>query len=497
MSADRLDLSWSPPGPVASRFMASAAQVQVLNGPVGSGKTTACLMKGTALAARQMVSTRDSMADARGVRRPVRKFRLCVVRDTYRQLWKTTLPSWFKRIPREIGTFTGADNAPASHRLGFQLGDGTMVDFQADFVGIGDNTAEDALRGYEPTAFYLNEADLLARDVFTYAAGRTGRFPDMAEGGPSWHGVLMDCNAPELSSWLYRDVFAQPPEALAAMGLELFRQPSGLGPHAENLANLPPGYYTAQARLQPEWYVQRMLEDRPGYSRAGKPIYPEFNDQMHVPDREPVAIPELALLIGLDAGLSPAAVIAQRLPGGGWVILAELAAEQGTGAVRFAEALAKLLHDRFAACRTVRAWADPSAQYGADKQAGERTWIELVEHHAGIRVDAAPTNALIPRLEAVRRPLTRLIDGKPAFALAASCMVLREGFNAGYRYRRHGATETFAEEPEKNRYSHPHDALQYVLSAGGEDAEIHDRRGRRGREQLEIAHEHDWQPFAA
>jgi hypothetical protein len=181
--------------------MRSMKSTIILNGPIGSGKTTTCFMKAIRLAAAQMPSTRDRR----------RKFKLCVVRDTYRQLWKTTLPSWFKRVPRAIGEFTGAENAPATHKIEFRLEDGTSVDLQVDFVAIGENSVEDVLRGYEPTAFYLNEADLLAREVYTYARGRVGRYPDMSEGGPTWYGILMDCNAPELTSWLYLDMFRSTP----------------------------------------------------------------------------------------------------------------------------------------------------------------------------------------------------------------------------------------------------------------------------------------------
>lgn len=491
-------LEWRPPGPVAARFMASTAPVQILNGPIGSGKTTAALMKLIRLAARQAPSTRDFERGAGGALIPIRKFKACVVRDTYRQLWKTTLPSWFKRIPRTVGTFTGAENAPASHHVSFMLSDGTLLDFQVDFIAIGENAVEDVLRGYEPTAFYLNEADLLAREVYTYARGRAGRFPDMSEGGPSWYGVLMDCNAPELSVWVYQDMFKLSGDGLRAIGVELFRQPSGLSPQAENLENLPAGYYSNAASSSPDWYVRRMIMNQPGYSRAGKPCYPEFVDSLHVPDNDLVVVRGLPLQLGLDAGLNPAAIAGQRMPNGQWRIIDEVIGEQGMGPIRFAKMLAQRLHEPlFEGIGAVRGYADPSAAYGADQQGGERTWIEIVAHEAGIRIDAAPTNKLIPRLEGVRLPLTRLIDGQPGFLLSPRCSVLREGFNAGYRFRRMKVgEENYADEPEKNEYSHPHDALQYLCSAGGEDLEIRDRRGKQqallGGQMRQ--HVHDWDP---
>jgi hypothetical protein len=125
---------------------------------------------------------------------------------------------------QNAGDWTGAENGPAKHVFTFGLPDGTLVDFQIDFIAIGENAAEDVMRGYEPTAFFLNELDLLAEDVLTFARGRVGRYPDMEEGGPSWHGILADCNAPERTSWLYQNIFQKEAELPDVL---LLRQPSG------------------------------------------------------------------------------------------------------------------------------------------------------------------------------------------------------------------------------------------------------------------------------
>ncbi len=495
-AANTLRLEWAPPGRVSAAFMASSARLQVLNGPIGSGKTTTNLMKAIRLGTRQKPSMRQKIELRRGVWAPVRQFKLCVVRDTYRQLWRSTLPSWFKRVPREVGEFVGAENAPARHRVTFELPDGSVVDFLAEFVAIGDNSAEEVLRGYEPTAFYLNELDLLSRDVLTFARGRAGRYPDMEDGGPTWHGVLADCNAPELSSWLFKDIFTPAPADLAAARIELFRQPSGLAPDAENLANLPPGYYEEQVSGAAEWYVERMVKNRPGYSRAGKPVYPEFQDRLHVAGADLPVLVGVALTIGLDAGLNPAAVLGQHSPNGQWRVLDELVGETGMGPMRFGDMLAQRLRERFPGVRTIHAWADPSAAYGADTRGGEQSWIEIVRAKTGIPIRPAPTNRLIPRLEAVRKPLSRLIDGQPGFLMSPRCVILREGFNSGYRFRKMNVQEErYDDEPEKNRFSHPHDSLQYLCSGGGEDAEIRERTDR-GRQALRTPHEHEWDPFA-
>jgi hypothetical protein len=496
----RLNIAWEPPGPVSQAFMASEAPVQVLNGPVGSGKTTTALMKCTRLAALQWPSRIHQARNSRGGLVPVRQFRACVVRDTYRQLWRSTLLSWFARVPQDVGTFTGSLNAPATHRINFELPDGSLVDFQADFVAIGDDSAEEVLRGYEPTIFYLNELDTLPFEVYVYASGRTGRFPPVADCGSRFHGILVDCNAPILNSECYTAFFKPSPLELKEAGIAVFRQPGGRSPGAENLKNLPADYYTRQVKLNATraWYVARMVDNKAGFSREGKPVYgAEYNDALHVAAEPLEFMPGIALQIGLDAGLNPAAILCQRLPNGQWRVIDELVGETGTGAIRFGGDLARRLKERFPLARTIIGWADPSAEYGADKKAGEKNWMQIVAARAAITIRPAPTNKLIPRLEAVRLPLTRLIDGQPGFLLSPVCTRLREGFNATYRYKKvRPNEEVYHEEPEKNEASHPHDGLQYALLGGGEHTAVHERHRDRDQAVRQARHEHDWNPLA-
>ena len=499
MSEDILSLAWTPPGPVSARFMAAEEPAILLNGPIGSGKTSTAFMKAMRLAAAQWPSKTRRARNANGVLVPVRQFKLCVIRDTYRNLWRSTLPSWWQRNPREAGEWSGAENAPAAHRINYQLADGSLVDFVADFVAIGDNAAEEVLRGYEPTAFYLNELDTLREDVFTYAAGRTGRFPPVSDCGSRWHGIIADLNAPELHNWTHRAFFAPSPSALKEMGIVLFRQPGGRSPGAENLQNLTADYYERQAKLNAlrPWYVTRMVDNKPGYSRDGKPVYlQEFNDSLHVATEPLEFIPGLALQIGLDAGLSPAAAFCQRMPNGQWRVLRELVAEPGTGAVRFGNDLAKFLKDHFPLARTITGYADPSSDSGNDKKAGEKSWQQIVATRAGIRIQSAPTNVPTTRWEGVRLPLTRLIDGQPGFLLSPECPKLREGFNATYRFKRvRPNEEVYHEEAEKNDASHIHDALQYVVGAGGEHRAVHERHEAQVKAIQRAQHIHEWDPL--
>jgi hypothetical protein len=61
--------------------------------------------------------------------------------------------------------------------------------------------------------------------------------------------------------------------------------------------------------------------------------------------------------------------------------------------------------------------------------------------------------------------------------LSPRCKVLRKGFAGGYHYRRVKVSgdERYHDAPDKNSFSHPHDALQYALSGAGEGAALLNR----------------------
>ena len=90
-----------------------------------------------------------------------------------------------------------------------------------------------------------------------------------------------------------------------------------------------------------------------------------------------------------------------------------------------------------------------------------------------MKAKPAPSNDVALRIEAVDSALSRLLDGKPGFLLDRKCVNLKKGFNGGYHYRRlQTSGDRYDEKPLKNRYSHVHDALQYLMMGAGEGRTI-------------------------
>lgn len=81
----------------------------------------------------------------------------------------------------------------------------------------------------------------------------------------------------------------------------------------------------------------------------------------------------------------------------------------------------------------------------------------------------APSNDVSLRLESVNATLNRMVDGESGLLVDKSCTNLIKGFTGGYHYRRLQVSgERYDDKPNKNRFSHIHDALQYLLLGAGE-----------------------------
>lgn len=474
--------AWEPPGDTARAFaMDFASQVKGIMGPVGGGKTVTCIFASQALAASQP-TCRDGVVRAKGI----------VVRDSFRTLEKTVLSSWFQWFPKDAPgwTFAGGNDRPATHTLRFRLPGERTLESITEFVGIGDKRVEDLLRGWEGTWAWLNEGDLVGPDVLDYVTQRIPRYPSkslLPEGVDPIGQTMIDFNAPDIDNYLY-DKFVKNP----VKGWRLYNQPGGLDPRAENIRNLPKGYYERIMAGKADWWVRRFVHNRWGYSRFGTPVYPEFNEQVHVADRALDPLPGIPIGIGMDAGMTPAAIIGQHLPDGQIRIIDEFVPGHGVGPTRFAEGLVRLLHERYPRHELGTLVGDPAAMHGADTEAGEMSWLEIVGKALGRAVMPCFTNEPALRIDGVRQCLTRLIDGrKPGLIVSPTCTWLVQGFAYGYRFEniRKDVNAPFKERPEKNQWSHPQDGLQYlILEQVGRMGIIEHaaRAGRAGQFELRL-----------
>lgn len=464
-------VKYEPGGPTVADFHRSGAFVRGLMGPIGSSKSTACVME----------ILRRSMEQAPSVNGK-RKTRWAVIRNSYPELKTTTLKTWGQWCPSHFGKLTM--DSPIRHYL-----DNGEIEMEILFLALDRPEDVKKLLSLELTGAWVNEAREIPKAIIDGLTGRVGRYPSVADGGCTWSGIIMDTNPPDDQSWWYKFAEEETPE-----GWQFFSQPSGRSPEAENIKNLIPGYYKRIiAGKDPDW-IKVYADGEYGYLIEGKPVYTMFRDRVHVPENVIEAVPHLPLLIGVDFGLTPSAIIAQKLANGRWLILDEVVTED-CGTIRFAETLVKHVAEHFPGFRVDHGWGDPAGL--AKGQNDEKSAISILKTNTPWKWDAAPTNTFLVRKECVVGALNRLVDGEPGLTCSKKCRILRKGFSSGYHYKllvSGDGTQTH-ETPAKNRYSHPHDALQYLLLGGGEHNVVMGKAARAKDSRSKMAEGHDYSPI--
>lgn len=469
------------PGPIAERMYWDDGDVVGIQGPVGSGKTTTLLKSRVRRAIMMPRSTVDGW----------RRYKLLVIRQTYRQLWSTTIPSYLETYPKSLGEWSGGRGDPVRHVVQFEDEHGP-IEFVVEFMAFGDDVVA-SMRGVQTTDIWLNETDTVPVEVLTAGIGRIDRWPGrhhFAGYPPELQGygqIVCDFNAPDEDNWTFgvfhdeaaRDRMAKElssglPEGARAITINFHNQPGFGEPGCENLQNLSPGYYPRQIaamRLAGRGdMIDRLVYNKIVYLRAGAPVFSrEFNRRIHV---SPGSIaPEFGvpLRIGLDQGFKGAAVIAQFLPPFHWRILAELHFPQERVLAReFGRRLRDLLDTRFPGFRIEAGWGDMAGEQGASQAADENaTWNKLVGQAGDFRVrpQRIGTNRIQPRLEAVRAALEFIQGGEPGILIDPSCKFLIRGFEARYVWTDEvDASGDKRKVPDKRlTEANVMDALQYLL----------------------------------
>ena len=162
-----------------------------------------------------------------------------------------------------------------------------------------------------------------------------------------------------------------------------------------------------------------------------------------------------------------AAVFGQKVRGR-WLILQELVAFD-MGIVRFAELLRSEIATRYGNLE-VNIYGDPAGDFRA--QTDESTPFQVLRG-AGLMARPTTSNDVALRIESVSTVLNRMVDGQSGILIDFRCKELIKGFEGGYQYRRLQVSgERYEDKPLKDRYSHIHDAMQYLMLGAGEGRQV-------------------------
>ena len=433
-------------------FFYSNKFISLAIGPVGSTKTTAGIMKILHHAAL-MAPCKDG----------IRRSRAIWVRNTREQLRDTSIPDFLKWVPDGImGSFLKTE-----YKFVLKVGD---IECEVLFRGLDDANDVRRLLSLQASFFVFDEFREIHPDIYNAAQGRVGRYPDKMMNGV---GCKADDGTPNMHLWgmtnppdvdtFWEDLITEPPE-----NVHVTIQPSGLSPEADWTKFLPDDYYANLAHGKTEDWIDVYIHAEFGKSLSGQPVFRSFDRGSHASADELTPMySDAPLIIGVDAGLTPAAVVGTVTHDGRLIVYDALISD-GMGALRFVrERLKPLLANKFPGRRTM-VIIDPAAFQRV--QTDERTVADIYKNE-GFVVKPARTNSIAARIAAVEKYLTRVVDGKSSFvADSTHALPLVQALAGKYRYKINtkGARD---EKPEKSHpWSDVADAFQYMClhADGGE-----------------------------
>ena len=458
-------------GTKVAEFVTSSRSVDVLQGPLGSGKTKALCARIMRHAMEQIKSPVDGL----------RHTRFAIVRNTMPDLRRTTIRSWLELFPEErYGRFVWG--AVMQHII--RIDD---IDLIVDFLSLDKDEDIRKLRSTEYTGIAFNELAFIIRELFIEARSRL-RYPPPEHGGPNpWRGVIADTNAPDEDHWLgmmtgqVEPPIGTPPDEMASYQWPkewgfLMQPPAliekrderglvvgyGINPQAENLQNLPKGYYDEQLQGAPSkaWIDSRLM-NRVALVVEGQPVWPMFRREFHVARESLKPVDSHPVLVSLDFGrVFPAALFGQEI-GDRIYIQYEMLGFNEPASV-FAPKVKRFLTQHYAGF-DVQFVGDPK---GSDKgQQTEQSSYDIFNAH-GMKVTRAPVkqNNIELRTEAVAYALNDNPSGVNRLVISPLCRSLIVGMAGRYHLVREETGELI---PKKDKWANLCDCLQYwVLFKG-------------------------------
>ena len=438
-------LDYAPPASLVP-FFVSDSFISLICGPVGSGKTSAGIIK-IAYHAKQMAPCKDGL----------RRSRCIWIRNTRQQLLDTSIPDVLKWFPDgQAGAYLKSET-----KFLLRFDD---VECEILFRGLDDANDVRRLLSLQASFAVMDEFREISKDIFEAVQGRLGRYPDRMMQGGQFPCIKDDgtsnkhiwgmTNPPDLDTFWEKFLSAPPENA------SVFIQPSGLSPDADWAQYLPEDYYANLCQGKSQDWIDVYVNSKFGKSLSGQPVFRSFDPEFHVARNglTPIRNGMRPVIVGMDFGLNPSAVFGQIDMRGRALVLAE-ATSDGMGITRFIQTLLKpILAEQFAGAPVLIA-GDPAGTQRV--QTDEKTVYQILQE-AGFKAIPAMTNSIVARVAAVETYLTRQVDSGPAILFDPSCRGLINALRGNYRYKikKNGELE---DTPEKNAASHLADALQYLM----------------------------------
>lgn len=411
--------------PTQRKFVLSKQHVTVLIGPQGEGKTWAAMMA-------MFYHASEHHRQIRGL----------IVRDSFRNIERNTIPSIQKMLQGYAG---------------FRNGGRKMVcpELDVDLYGIDDMAALSSLMGAEyeiawieePAPIYEVGNAGLKEEVFTMVCARGPRSLQAR------HRVLVTMNPAGEDHWTHHRFIDD-----VASDTEVIRIPYG-----EN--QFLPDYERENTKKafanRPDLYA-RFVEGNFAYSPLGEAVTPEYREEIHRSKRILTPSPLVKTYRFWDGGLYPSCVIGQVTPRGRFIVFDSMRGDN-MGMKQFIMQYVKpKLGEKYPGFSDWYDSGDPNLSKRAE---GDDTVVasQIINSELGA--------AFIPgisgwedRKEALKEILSRMVDGLPALVLSRNEGLLHQAFRGSWHYSVNASGQISGKIPVKDIHSHPADAFSHGIA---------------------------------
>ena len=414
------------PNRTQKAFIESRSKADLFSSRRGEGKSTA-------LAWANFYHTRHN---------PGAKW--CFVRDTWENLQRTTLSSFFEWFPPGIAGNWHATKKEWTWAEG--IATGTVV-----FMGMDDPADASRLLSLELAGFAIDEPAPAVTsggvDEMVFDLAMTS----LRQSGMKWYAAKLAENNPDESHWTYRK-FVSPGTAEFSLW-----QPAT----PENVENLPPDYYENMRKTlahRPD-LVRRFVDGEFGFQSQGRAVTPQWSDRLHL-SLGLTPIPRVPIYMLWDWGHNPTCLITQISPAGQWLILDAIVGD-GIGVEELIEnEVRPTWVQRYKTGRhELHHIGDPAGTSG-EQTSISRSPVRAVRTSLGGTWRPGPVR-IHERVEPARAVLTKTVGGTGLVQVdrhrsAALHYALRGGWH--FPVSRVGV---IGSNPVKNEHSHPGDAFSY------------------------------------
>ena len=294
-------------------FHTNGAKHRLQVGPFGCGKTYASIWE-MYLVVRGDVQCLCSDGVIRA--------RILAVRNTYPQLRATTIKTFHRVFP--VGKCSVWNEGRKEALIDIAVPGEPRVMIEVLFRALDRPEDYSSLLSAEYTHVFFNELSEIEEEIYNFAVGRLGRYPDrtyLGEGkalpiGRAWS----DTNPTDYDHWIYPRWVGRPAKNHALIHYPPADRPEG----AVNQENVSADYYGDQMAGNSEEWKNRYLRGKFGALKKPGAIFTSFAESLHCISGDDLDDPARDKWAGVDYGMTPVVVFWDKDAAGRWIAVGEV-----------------------------------------------------------------------------------------------------------------------------------------------------------------------------